>query len=89
MNVEAVRERFAELARSEHRSQMARLREVFENVETALAAGVTVSRARDELALLGLDIKLPTFQSMLHRLRAERAAQSVPPESPGVSSVIA
>jgi hypothetical protein len=74
MDLSLARDRFATLACSEQRSLMARFRDVFEFVDGAISAGVSRVAARDELAALGLDLKLNTFIVFLRRLRKERAA---------------
>lgn len=86
------------LARSDDkRPEAARLRDVFDDVEAALAAGV--SRA-DVLAALhdqGFTMTLRTFDSALYRIRKERAgdskrvprrdgANATPAPRPGVAS---
>jgi hypothetical protein len=82
MDLSLARDRFATLACSEQRSLMARFRDVFEFVDGAISAGVSRVAARDELAALGLDLKLNTFIVFLRRLRKERAASKpVAPDS--------
>ena len=57
---------------AENRSKTARLRDVIQQVETALHAGVKRTIIRDELAAQGLDMTLQTFDSALKRIRRER-----------------
>jgi hypothetical protein len=72
MDQQAVQKRFAALATSDERPRMARFREVFDHVAAALNAGVSRSRARDELASLGLDLSLNTFNVYYARIKRER-----------------
>ncbi|MGF6766164.1 hypothetical protein P3T24_006510 [Paraburkholderia sp. GAS33] len=69
MDIEAVRQRFAVISKSDNRSLTARFRDVSAVVEAAIASGVSHVTARDELAALGLDLKLNTFKVILRRLR--------------------
>ena len=62
------------LARGDNKPQVARLRDVFDDIDAALAAGV---RRADVLAALhehGFTMSLRTFDSALYRIRKERAA---------------
>jgi hypothetical protein len=65
------------------RPMAARLRDVIDDVEAALAAGVTRVRVLEELRGLGLDMSLATFETTLRRIRAKdgtrRKASSSPP----------
>lgn len=72
MNTNDVRDRFQALAHGRDRTLMARFRDVFEYVDAAITSGVSYARARDELAQLGLDLKLKTFSAFLTRIRKER-----------------
>lgn len=73
MNTNDIRDRFGALALGRERTLMARFRDVFEYVDAAIVAGVSYARARDELAELGLDLKLKTFSAFLARIRKERS----------------
>ena len=53
-------------------SKAAFLRNVIDDVEAALAAGVPRSVIVDKLVSHGLDISLATFQTTLHRVRRKR-----------------
>ncbi|RYF34698.1 MAG: hypothetical protein EOO38_29350 [Cytophagaceae bacterium] len=57
---------------SQNRSKAALLRDVIDDVETALAAGVTRAAVLAELNTHGLDMSLATFETTLKRLRAKR-----------------
>jgi hypothetical protein len=57
---------------SQNRSKAALLRDVIDDVETALAAGVTRAAVLAELNTHGLDMSLATFETTLRRLRAKR-----------------
>jgi molecular chaperone GrpE (heat shock protein) len=59
------------------RSKASRLREVFDDVEAALAAGVQRSAVVETLAKHGLEMTLATFDTSLKRIRDKRGKQSV------------
>ncbi|MFZ4701367.1 MAG: hypothetical protein ACOYMG_15055 [Candidatus Methylumidiphilus sp.] len=58
-------------------SKAAFLRNVIDDVEAALAAGVPRSVIVDKLVSHGLDISLATFQTTLHRVRKKKGKPSV------------
>ena len=60
-------------------SKAAFLRNVIDDVEVALAAGVPRSVIVDKLVSHGLDISLATFQTTLHRVRRKRGKPTVTP----------
>jgi len=60
-------------------SKAAFLRNVIDDVEAALAAGVPRSVIVDKLVSHGLDISLATFQTTLHRVRRKKGKPSVTP----------
>jgi hypothetical protein len=60
------------------RSKTARLRDVLDDVEAALAAGVPRSAVLQTLAQHGLDMTLATFETTLRRLRRKRAGPGTP-----------
>ena len=62
------------------RSQAARLREIFEEVEETLAAGVRRAAVLEALHKLGFTFTLGSFADALHRIRQERKAGA--PRSP-------
>ncbi len=59
------------------RSKSARLREVLDDVEWALAAGVSKSLIIEQLAKNNLHFTLTTFNTTLQRLRKKRAISSI------------
>ena len=81
-----IAERFAELSRGANRTVAARFRDVYDDIQAAIDAGVTRTKARDELALLGIDMPQNTFNSLLVRVRKERndakASNVQPPSEP-------
>ena len=81
MNREALAAKLRTLAQSdEARSKTARLRDVIEDVETALAAGVSRERIVQELGRHGLEMSLATFAGTLRRLRKRRrTSPALPP----------
>jgi len=97
MDLDIAKTRFAHLASSDQRSKTARFRDVFDSVDAAICAGVSLQTARDELANLGLDLNLNTFKVILRRLRKQRelvssnhpesAAKNSPPRS-GLDTVL-
>ncbi|UKD18034.1 hypothetical protein L3V59_41900 (plasmid) [Burkholderia aenigmatica] len=58
---------------TEHRSKMARFREMFDQVRVALDAGVRHLAIRDVLARHGLELSVTTLDVMISRVRRERA----------------
>lgn len=54
------------------RSKSARLRDVFDDVELALSAGVSKEKILNQLAEDGLNFSMTTFNTTLQRLRAKR-----------------
>lgn len=74
---QTVSEALQELA-NEHRglprSDTARLREVLDDIEHALAAGASHHAVLDTLHSQGFSLTLSSFQSTLARLRRERRA---------------
>ncbi len=59
------------------RSKAARLLDVVDDVEAALAAGVHRSAVVETLAEHGLEMTLSTFDSSLRRIRQKRGNKSV------------
>lgn len=75
MDKSAVSQRLKALAADDKkRSKAARLRDVIEDVEAALAAGVPRQDVLDELNDLGLNMTLTTFETTLKRIRAKLKA---------------
>ena len=74
MDKKALSNRLRALATGdEKRSKAARLRDIFDDVELALSAGITRENVRAELAAHGLEMSLSTFETTLKRIRAQRA----------------
>ena len=85
MDRKAIAERLRALASDDKkRSKAARLRDVIDDVEAALAAGVPRSSVVDELAAQGLQMSLATFETTLKRIRLKRGKPQITP----VASVI-
>ena len=77
MDKKAVAERLQVLAADDKkRSKTARLYELLDDVERALAAGVKRADVLAELHSHGLAMSLSTFETTLKRLRAKRKRQS-------------
>jgi hypothetical protein len=78
MDKVAIAQRLRALASDDNRrSKTARLRDVLDDVETALAAGVPRSAVLETLAQHGLDMTLATFETTLRRLRRKRAGPAI------------
>ncbi|MGF6766159.1 hypothetical protein P3T24_006505 [Paraburkholderia sp. GAS33] len=83
MDREQVSERLATLAaQSEGRSKAARLRDVIEDIEAALHAGVAREVVVRELSVAGLDFTLPTFALTIKRIRKARRANNPVEQGP-------
>lgn len=77
MNRKAIAERLRALASDDKkRSKAARLRDVIDDVEAALAAGVPRSVIVQELASQGLEMTLASFDGTLKRIRQKRESSS-------------
>lgn len=73
MDKKVASERLRALASDDKkRSKAARLRDVIDDVEAALSAGVPRSAVVEELARLGLEMSLATFETTLKRIRLKR-----------------
>jgi hypothetical protein len=62
-------------AGDQHRSETARLRDVFDEIETALKAGVSRRAILETLHKNGFTMNLRTFDTALYRIRRERSKQ--------------
>jgi hypothetical protein len=85
MDKKLVAERLRALASNDQcRPMAARLRDVIDHVEAALAAGVPRARVLGELQAQGLNMSLATFETTLRRIRARsaRERQTASPSSP-------
>jgi hypothetical protein len=79
MDKKTVAERLQALAAAdEKRSKAARLRDVLEDVEMALAAGAKRIDVLAELEAQGLRMSLATFETTLKRLRAKQRQTATP-----------
>lgn len=77
MDKKVASERLRALAADDRkRSKAARLRDVIDDVEATLAAGVSRADVVTELAALGLDMSLATFETTLKRIRQKRGKAS-------------
>ena len=63
--------RFRELATGDNRPATARLRDIFGDVELALAARVSQATVLEELQKLGYGMTMASFKSALQRIRKE------------------
>ena len=84
MDKKAASQKLRELASDdEHRSKAARFRDVYDDVEAALSAGVSRERVRTELGRLGLQMTPATFYTTLSRIRrgTKTMAQNPVPRS--------
>lgn len=61
------------------RSKTSLLRDVIDDVELALSAGVSRSRIVEQLAKNGLVFTLPNFENSLYRIRKKRASNPTQP----------
>ena len=73
MDRKAITQRLRALASDDKkRSKAARLRDVIDEVEATLAAGISRAKVIEELANNGLEMTLATFETTLKRLRQKR-----------------
>lgn len=78
MDRRAITERLRALASDDaKRSKAARLRDVIDDVEAALSAGISRSLIVEELAAHGLEMTLPTFETTLKRIRQKKEKLSI------------
>jgi hypothetical protein len=71
---------------SAKRSKVAQLRDVFQEIEGALEAGVSQTIILEELRAMGLDVNPNTFRSTLRRLRTRQPAPSTQMPPPFAST---
>jgi hypothetical protein len=88
MDRKAIAERLRALASDDKkRSKAACLRDVIDDIEAALAAGVHRASVVEELAKHGLVMTLATFETTLRRIRQKRGKPSITAaKSAGLSS---
>ncbi len=73
MDIKTISAQLRALATSNvNRSNTARLRDVIDDVEFALSAGVSRSLIIEQLAKNGLVFTLPNFENSLYRIRKKR-----------------
>ncbi|MDB5728374.1 MAG: hypothetical protein JWQ00_1579, partial [Noviherbaspirillum sp.] len=73
MDKQVASERLRALASDDKkRSKAARLRDVIDDVEAALSSVISRADVVAELAALGLEMSLPTFETTLKRVRQKR-----------------
>lgn len=79
MNKEKIAADLRQLVADENkRSKAARLRDVFDEVETTLAAGVSRAAVLEVLNKRGLAMSITTFDSTMARLRAQQKKKASP-----------
>lgn len=78
MNTKNVSEALLSLANSSNRSDTARLRDVFDAVESALGAGVSRAAVLAELQKQGLAMTPKSFEGAVYRIRKERRQEGLP-----------
>ena len=71
---------------SENRNKTARLRDLYEDIETALKAGVSRSTINETLAKNGLNMSLGFFSNALHRIRHQQIKQSTKIKNPEIKT---
>lgn len=77
MDKEDIGSRLRSLAKNDQRPKMARMRDIFDDIENALKAKVPHLVLVEELNNSGLDVSLKVFRTMLLRIRKERASDSI------------
>jgi hypothetical protein len=83
MTKKTISERLRALASDDKkRTKAARLRDVIDDVEAALAAGVSRAAVVDELKANNLELTMRTFETMLRRIRAKRGKSVHQPPGP-------
>jgi hypothetical protein len=87
MDKKAIAQRLRALASDDKkRSKAARLRDVIDEVEAALSAGVSQTSVVEELAEQGLDIPIGSFRTALKRIRQQRGKRSLAASAPNAVS---
>lgn len=71
-----ITEKMQELSQgSENRSAIARLRDIFDDIEIALSAGVKREAIWETLKKEGYEMPLKTFESAIYRIRGKKKQQ--------------
>ncbi len=79
MNKEKIVSRLRELSTDKTRSKAAQMRDLIDDIEAALAAGVTRAKVVDVLNENGLELTFATFETTLKRIRSKRGGKPVKP----------
>ena len=77
MDKEDIGKRLRSLATNDQRPKMARMRDIFDDIEKALKAKVPHVVLIEELKNSGLDVSLKVFRTMLLRIRKERELENI------------
>lgn len=77
MDKEDIGSRLRRLVENDKRPKMARMRDIFDDIENALKAKVPHLILVEELKKSGLDVSLKVFRTMLLRIRKERELENV------------
>lgn len=67
-----ISEKLQTLARGKNRSATARIREIFDQIETALHAGVLRKDVHQALSESGISLSFASFELAVYRIRKER-----------------
>jgi len=78
MNDKNISEKLKTLARGKNRSATARLREIFDEIETALRSGVRRKDIHQALGESGFNISFPSLELAIYRIRKERKSPKNP-----------
>ena len=77
MTKKTIIQELEELASDEtKRSKAARLRDIFDTVETTLATGVSIKEVVKKLSEHGIDMSIGSFKNEMHRIRKKRGKPS-------------
>lgn len=79
-----ISEKLKTLARGGNRSATARLREIFDEIETALRSGVRRKDIHQALKESGFNISFSSFELAIYRIRKERGKTENPTQLPSV-----
>ncbi len=83
MGKNTIAERLRALAADDqNRSKAARVREVIDEIETALAAGVSRQKVLEALAADGLVMSMRTFETILKRIRRNKGGRKTRATAP-------
>lgn len=77
MNSKNISEKLGALAKGQNRSATARLREIFDDIEKALHAGVHHKDVHRTLAEDGFEFTFESFELAIYRIRKERKVQNI------------